>query len=619
MCKNGECFHVVIAGFNKSLYNAIKNKNHRALNLHLMLRKSKTPIYSFRVKVDNGEDKSELDIAKYATSHCIKSVPSGDALRKTFYFKFFVLFLIKQQDLVMVNKQKIVKNWTSWLFKICPRKNAPPMTTPTSKHWRNRLLDTSTLCSMIKLSDNTLYEYAYDDIKRKIRDNMQILLKDNSRVQFTNTNIGHFLDTGSTHDGTVEYQKGTASKKNSIQNKPLTLKQIKDIEDTIGRVAQKYATELTKITPAPRVSLEDYDASIDRVLAKINIDNRIDKSIDRVIHFARKTFRDNPAATAPPPEALQGAIVNAVSENILKTRLAPAIERVKKSNNNTNSLTLTQSDQIKKIVKKEIKKTMPPIKNQELKKYIVANFNANVMPVVENIVDKNTDKTVKKRATLTFTSELYNDRTSAFANARYADEVKEEGEDEFDRRARELEKKPNTFRKLFMDQYANIPVSSSSVYYNSNVPSTYTCNDCGKQVEFGDLNHATRHYEENKPKRTVFDPQDLVVDDLDDDEDDDEDDQDDYDDDDEDSILNDEGCVVCGEDSSEKVPVVYCDYEFNNQVCDAGYHLTCLDPPLTSVPEGLWYCPDHAGLARGSGTNSNDNNVMSSNWEFICC
>ena len=25
--------------------------------------------------------------------------------------------------------------------------------------------------------------------------------------------------------------------------------------------------------------------------------------------------------------------------------------------------------------------------------------------------------------------------------------------------------------------------------------------------------------------------------------------------------------------------------------CDAAWHLFCLDPPLSEVPEGDWYCP----------------------------
>jgi hypothetical protein len=26
--------------------------------------------------------------------------------------------------------------------------------------------------------------------------------------------------------------------------------------------------------------------------------------------------------------------------------------------------------------------------------------------------------------------------------------------------------------------------------------------------------------------------------------------------------------------------------------CDAPYHLACLAPPLESIPEGEWFCPD---------------------------
>ncbi|KAK9728016.1 PHD-finger [Popillia japonica] len=26
--------------------------------------------------------------------------------------------------------------------------------------------------------------------------------------------------------------------------------------------------------------------------------------------------------------------------------------------------------------------------------------------------------------------------------------------------------------------------------------------------------------------------------------------------------------------------------------CDLGFHLECLTPPLSDVPEGLWFCPE---------------------------
>ena len=33
-------------------------------------------------------------------------------------------------------------------------------------------------------------------------------------------------------------------------------------------------------------------------------------------------------------------------------------------------------------------------------------------------------------------------------------------------------------------------------------------------------------------------------------------------------------------------------------VCDRGYHMTCLTPPLLDVPEGSWFCPWCVGVAK---------------------
>ncbi|CAH1647903.1 unnamed protein product [Spodoptera littoralis] len=52
----------------------------------------------------------------------------------------------------------------------------------------------------------------------------------------------------------------------------------------------------------------------------------------------------------------------------------------------------------------------------------------------------------------------------------------------------------------------------------------------------------------------------------------------------EDALCKDCGCYVC---SGKKFPerIVLCDE------CNHGYHMTCLDPPLTELPEEDWYCP----------------------------
>ena len=40
-------------------------------------------------------------------------------------------------------------------------------------------------------------------------------------------------------------------------------------------------------------------------------------------------------------------------------------------------------------------------------------------------------------------------------------------------------------------------------------------------------------------------------------------------------------CDVCGEGGD----ILLCD------TCTLSWHLTCLDPPLDEVPEGMWSCP----------------------------
>jgi hypothetical protein len=43
-------------------------------------------------------------------------------------------------------------------------------------------------------------------------------------------------------------------------------------------------------------------------------------------------------------------------------------------------------------------------------------------------------------------------------------------------------------------------------------------------------------------------------------------------------------CSVCGSPSTTP-PMLLCDG------CDAGYHISCLKPPLSAVPRGKWLCP----------------------------
>ena len=44
-------------------------------------------------------------------------------------------------------------------------------------------------------------------------------------------------------------------------------------------------------------------------------------------------------------------------------------------------------------------------------------------------------------------------------------------------------------------------------------------------------------------------------------------------------------CELCGSGENDE-SVLLCDN------CNRGFHMECLSPPLTSVPEGDWHCPD---------------------------
>lgn len=39
--------------------------------------------------------------------------------------------------------------------------------------------------------------------------------------------------------------------------------------------------------------------------------------------------------------------------------------------------------------------------------------------------------------------------------------------------------------------------------------------------------------------------------------------------------------------------------------CSLVYHLSCLDPPLTAIPQGLWSCPKCKALGNKTGDNNN--------------
>ena len=45
-------------------------------------------------------------------------------------------------------------------------------------------------------------------------------------------------------------------------------------------------------------------------------------------------------------------------------------------------------------------------------------------------------------------------------------------------------------------------------------------------------------------------------------------------------------CEICARTDSDPTPMLLCDK------CDKGFHTTCIDPPLSVVPKGDWYCPN---------------------------
>ena len=47
------------------------------------------------------------------------------------------------------------------------------------------------------------------------------------------------------------------------------------------------------------------------------------------------------------------------------------------------------------------------------------------------------------------------------------------------------------------------------------------------------------------------------------------------------------GCWICLSDEYQS-SILLCD---NEEYCKREYHMGCLNPPLTTLPEGKWYCP----------------------------
>ncbi|CAG4977879.1 unnamed protein product [Colias eurytheme] len=84
--------------------------------------------------------------------------------------------------------------------------------------------------------------------------------------------------------------------------------------------------------------------------------------------------------------------------------------------------------------------------------------------------------------------------------------------------------------------------------------------------------------------------------------------------DDEDATCKECGCYTCaGKESPEEI--ILCDE------CNYGFHMKCLDPPLTKLPEEDWYCPSckrdtNEVIAPGAGKQTKKTNSSKSNRDW---
>ncbi len=61
-------------------------------------------------------------------------------------------------------------------------------------------------------------------------------------------------------------------------------------------------------------------------------------------------------------------------------------------------------------------------------------------------------------------------------------------------------------------------------------------------------------------------------------------------------LRNDVDTTVCVWCTRPDHCILLCDHPY----CDAGYHTFCLDPPLTAVPSGDWFCPQCVSMHMAS-------------------
>ena len=67
-------------------------------------------------------------------------------------------------------------------------------------------------------------------------------------------------------------------------------------------------------------------------------------------------------------------------------------------------------------------------------------------------------------------------------------------------------------------------------------------------------------------------------------------------------LLADLACAKCGSVDAEHPELgtmLLCEAQEGGRVCNRGFHLRCLSPPLSRVPRGRWYCDFHT--TKGAG------------------
>ena len=69
-------------------------------------------------------------------------------------------------------------------------------------------------------------------------------------------------------------------------------------------------------------------------------------------------------------------------------------------------------------------------------------------------------------------------------------------------------------------------------------------------------------------------------------------------------------CQACNSGEREH-EIILCD------PCDVGYHMGCLDPPLTELPQGEWFCPECEPHQPGYSARENEQPAESDTDESV--